>query len=212
MKRLAAILIFLWLLAGCASQTKAPEPDVGKPSIPPEQSQPVPATQTDPPQPVPDRRQLLWDPQRTDLAICVAVSPEAGAEPAVVATKVTEALKALSRKPAWSRRGFDTIPNRVVSGCPAEPYLMRPGVRHPQVDPVAPTPFVEKPSPYLVFLFVLPEADVNRAFAGVTGRTAFEEYVREGDVVNPMTIGLYLTASDLNPERLEWGLSQALLL
>jgi hypothetical protein len=75
-----------------------------------------------------------------------------------------------------------------------------------------PTPFVAKPAPYLVFLFVLPAADVERAFAGLSDRTSAEEYVREGDVVLPVTIGLYLTALEVNQERLQWGLSQALSL
>jgi hypothetical protein len=210
LQRLSIGFLAFVLLTGCSGSKLPP---VNQTKAPPTVETPGPPTTTPPPVApvrVPDRRGLLLDLNRIDLAICIQVAGETEVDPAVVQKTVRTALKGLASKASWERLGYDLLQNRVEVGCPSGPHLLKPGVTRQGGLVSIPVPFVEKSSPYLVFLFVLPKADVDRIFADVFDRTSFQEVLREGDSPRPVSTGLYLTPSDIDQERIEWGLSEAL--
>jgi hypothetical protein len=57
---------------------------------------------------------------------------------------------------------LEALPTLVETGCPSTPYLLQPGVKH----------VLTGPDFDLVFLFVLPTADVERVFEGLAARTS----------------------------------------
>jgi hypothetical protein len=200
------------LTAGCLGPKTAP-PDRIEP--PPSAAAPMSAPAVAPVTGlhVPDKRQLVLDENRSDLAICVQVAAEANVDPAVVQTAAKAALTALAARDTWTKRGYDLLQNRVEVGCPAAPHLLEPGVKRiPAGLASDPIPYVAHASPYMIFLFVLPDADINRVFGDTFQRTSAQEYLRQGDSAIPVTIGLYLAPSEIQPDRLDWALSQALLL
>jgi hypothetical protein len=209
LQRLSVGFLAFVLLTGCGGPKVPPENQTKAPTT---VETPGPSTTTPPVAPVrvSDKRGLLLDPNRIDLAICIQVAGETEVDPAVVQKRVRSALKRLASKDSWERLGYDLLQNRVEVGCPFGPHLLKPGIKRLGGLVSDPTPFVEKSSPFLIFLFVLPKADVDRIFADVFDRTSFQEVVRGGDSLMPVSTGIYLTPSDIDQERVEWGLSQAL--
>jgi hypothetical protein len=143
---------------------------------------------------------------RNQLAVCVHAAAGASFGADEARTRVQAALTDVIRDPLWSGDAKTGLPV-VDIGCPSEPYLLQPGVSYggkPIGDPSVQA--VETASPYRVFVFVLPPAELSRIF-GDTGssiRVEPQEFLCEGDVCAEVTTGLYLSPEELaDPDFLE---------
>jgi hypothetical protein len=207
------VIALLSFTAGCGSatgtQNRQPEQENKEPEVIIQPTTDIPsAPAVGSGNPV-NKLNLLQDAEREDLAICVEVLPDAGVKEEEAVAKVNAGLDRLKRMPPWSSFGFDMLSTRVLGGCPSGPHLLKPGVV--RNDPNSPTPIVEKASPYLLFVFVLPDTDIRQLFADAPdNQTAIQEVIRFGNDMHPVSTGIYIGPNDMESERLAHLLKKGL--
>jgi hypothetical protein len=138
---------------------------------------------------------LLVTANRERLAICVqAVGTDAGAE-MDVKRRIEALLPQLMEHPRWRPAGLGAAPPVVDIGCPSDPALLRPGA-HPKGGDPSSSSLVLEASPYLVFVFILPQAEIDRLFSNWPYRKVPQENLCEGHVCFEVTTGLYLSPGE----------------
>lgn len=150
---------------------------------------------------------LLLSRTRDRLALCT--QPVSGAR-ATAAQARTAVAGALATTPEVARLAPGAV---VEAGCPTTPYLLRPGARapvgRPSGDPTMTR--VDQPSKYRVFVFVLPQPEIDRLFGRTSLRRVAEEYLCEGDSCAEVTTGVYLSDAELqNGQLIRTRLEEAL--
>lgn len=150
---------------------------------------------------------------RDRLSVCV--EPVAGAQSTVDESRsaVETALIRASQRPEWATSGLDMTTALVQPGCPQEPYLLLPGASYagkPVGDPSIQE--VIQASEHRLFVFVLPDAEIQRIFGpGESVRLEPQEFLCQDHTCSEVTTGLYVAVSELrDPEFLEEWLARAL--
>jgi hypothetical protein len=142
---------------------------------------------------------LLTTANRDRLAICVqAVGVDSSLETKAKAS-IEAALIEVAKHPYWEPAGYAVAESPVVDiGCPASPPPL--DLEAQSVNPpedVQPS-FVSEPSYYRLFVFVLPQGDVDTLVSGLPRlRTGSQEVVCEGDSCGTVTSGVYIGAEEL---------------
>jgi len=151
----------------------------------------------------PDVRDALLDQEQRRLRFCVqAVDFESGpvrrAIPGAPALEeqarnsIQDALKRVAKDPLWERADRDTLePPLVDIGCPSPPVMLVGGEDARELGRR-----VWEPSQYGVFVFILPD-DMLAQFTEWGSPAASEEFMAGGDQAWGMTLGVYLTQSQL---------------
>lgn len=135
---------------------------------------------------------------RSRLEVCLedthSLTPDNEAKAAI-----QRALHVLQAHPKAGRGGLGVSPPATTLPCDAEPfrlsadYAKRAGDRnHP------PLPIVEKPGPFRVMIFVLPDDQIDALFGGALTRTYPQEvWCTFVDLCLVATEGIFAKASDL---------------
>ena len=163
----------------------------------------------------------LKAPSRDRLAVCVEAVRGVDLEPGLAVGRVRSALERAVQHPASPHLGFNRVPRAVDYGCPLRPLLFdgeaTPTDVYQRLRHQRP---VTAPSAYRVFLFVIPDRDVQDLFQGrsIYSRTAAEEGVCD-DTRNPpgvcgmVTSGVYISTSELlDASALEYAVLRGLSL
>lgn len=148
---------------------------------------------------------------RPDLRVCV----QPGLEKAAVASaQVRAALELISDSPEFvgGYLAGTTGQWHVESGCPQPGHLLTSGLRHVKAGGwYALGPGVEVPSPYRLFVYVVPSAEIERMFGTLPFHFASQETFCEGTNCATVSTALYLDQSALTDRsRLVSELQQAL--
>ncbi|MDO8616829.1 MAG: hypothetical protein Q7T33_14000, partial [Dehalococcoidia bacterium] len=147
---------------------------------------------------------LMATANRDRLAICVqpvgfgdSGSETAAAELQALAKPVIEGALAEARDhPQWDARGGSgPLPPVVDGGCPAGPAPTRSALPRP-VEHIS-GHRVREAGYYTVFVFIVPDADLDQLLGGSTIRTANQETICDRDVCNPVSWAIYLKPGDL---------------
>jgi hypothetical protein len=135
-----------------------------------------------PEEPEPLRPGALVSPNRDRLRICVQVVRVA-VDQGRAREAVEAALRETAKHPSWRSGGLDVAPPVVDSGCPQEPVVLKPGVvfQGPKslegFDIAYWGSVVEEPSPYRLFVFIVPREELA---AHVIGWEDFRTFIQEG--------------------------------
>ena len=156
---------------------------------------------------------------RDRLALCVQGIDGATVDGETAIASVRTALQRAQRQPAWSILKISDGPAVVAYGCPLPPVLEPSGPVVSFMVHDLTSRRVDVASAYRVFLFVMREADVQRAFGTDTlySRAANEEMLCApaqtvtGERCQSVTTGVYLTQGELNdPAALEYAILRGL--
>ena len=139
---------------------------------------------------------LLLTRNRGSLAICVqSVGLDDGVERAV-ARQVEDLLPELEAHRNWVPSGLATGAPIVRTDCSSEPTLLASNADLKSGNPL----LVEAPSMYRLFVFVLPQADIDRIFQWQFGRwpirSVAQELVRESNARIGSTTAIYLSPEE----------------
>lgn len=153
-------------------------------------------------------RSLLLTPNRDRLALCIQPVAGSGLAADEVRALVQTTLPRVATHQYWAVAGLAVAPPVVEVGCPSEPYLLRPGAAMAGAKEVgtADLPRVANASPYRVFVFILPEAQINAIFGVTASRAAVQELVRDGGQCGEVSTGLYLSPQELRDPQVLTGL------
>ncbi len=129
-----------------------------------------------------------------------AAAIEESAKPGIEA-----ALTVLEEHPYWDDAGFGVAAPVLDIGCPSPPLAVLGGPLWVNGRPNAgvPVPHVDEPSPYWLFVFVMPSVeDIHRVLGGQSRRAVAQEFTemslyREGPTLVHTSYGLYLTAEEI---------------
>lgn len=168
--------------------------------------------------PVPPSRQItnsaLLTANRDRLEICVEVVSPARAAPIDARQHIERALSQVTQHRSWRSARFGIGPPTVTTGCPGDPFLLRPGVTVLDGSPSGSTRFprVSDASRYRLFVFVLSDQELKRVIQGVFDvRTVTQEMLCYGRTCIPVSLGLYFSNSELaNQQFLQDRLAQGL--
>jgi hypothetical protein len=154
---------------------------------------------------------LMATANRDRLAICVqpvgfgdSGSVAAAAEQLQASAKpiIEEALAVARNHPQWDARGGAGPLSPVVDvGCPSGPATTDPSGHLRTIETIF-GHVVEEAGYYSVFVFILPDADLDQLLGASTIRatnirTANQETICDGDVCGPVSNAIYLKPSDL---------------
>jgi len=148
----------------------------------------------------PDRKEgLLLTANRDRLAICVQA---VGIDPVMqteAKTRIEELLPELEKHRNWVLARLDVAPPVVDAGCPSDPALLRPGadVKFGAADSSS---VVKEASQHRLFVFILPQSEIERLFAGWPYRRVPQELVCEGHQCGEVTTAIYLSLEELQSE------------
>jgi hypothetical protein len=133
---------------------------------------------------------------RDRLRLCVQAAPRDPATEGRAVSLIQSALAELKgRHPRWLAAGLKEEQPVVEPGCPSDPALLRPGAEPIVGDPY--TSRVTEPSKYRVFVFILPQAEIDRLFARWPLRQVVQEFICLGHVCPEVTSGLYLSMEEI---------------
>jgi hypothetical protein len=143
---------------------------------------------------------------RDHLALCVEAIAGATVDSNLAVVNVRAAIERARGRPAWSILRLQSDPIGVAYGCPSPPVLKPSGSVMDRLQRRRVGKQVDVASEYRVFLFVMREVDVQRAFGSdsLYSRAANEEMLcgaaqtESGQWCESVTSGLYLTVSELN--------------
>jgi|FLYL01.1.fsa_nt_gi hypothetical protein len=139
---------------------------------------------------------LLITANRDRLRLCVQAVPRDPAAEGRAVSLIQSALAELkARHPLWRSAGLKEAQPVVEPGCPSDPALLHPGAEPIVGDPY--TSRVTEPSKYRVFVFILPQAEIDRLFARWPLRQAIQESICQGHVCSEVTSGLYLSTEEI---------------
>lgn len=144
---------------------------------------------------------LLLTSNRDRLAICVAaVGTTVGLEADAVLS-VQEALRKLASNATWQKNGLDKPAPVVDPGCPSPPSVFLPNAKPVRTGKfgllVDQAPVVQEASYYRVFVFIVDPQTLAGTF-GTEYPIATQEWLRRSvDQVMPVTLGLYVTPSQV---------------
>ena len=143
-------------------------------------------------------RDLLLTANRDRLAVCVQpIGVDAGLTSSAKA-RIEDALQGVAEHPYWQDMGLSAaVDSPVVDvGCPSDP---------PAPDPDLGVPIdnllghrVSEASYYRLFVFVLPQQELDAWVGGLNRRSGPQESICSGDVCFEVTTGLYLTAEEVD--------------
>lgn len=143
------------------------------------------AAQEEPPPGVEGTGTVLRTSNRSILEVCVQFVDVPDNSPAATQAigNVETAVAQVAADPALSRRGLVTSETNVDLGCPAPP-----AEGHDTT--------VETPSPYLFFVFIVPDEDLARYVGQYSAPYISQEFTCEGDSCVEVTAGLYFGHSE----------------
>lgn len=146
---------------------------------------------------------------RTGLQVCVEPAPYDTAAAAVA--RVGAVLVALSREPVFAA-GFGASGTRVALRCPTAGSLFKSGQRHVKTGGTfAAGPTTTEPSPFRLFVYVVPALEISRMFGELPYHFASQEVFCERGSCATVTTALYVDqATLLDDRRLLDELRQAL--
>lgn len=137
---------------------------------------------------------------RSELAFCIDKADlEQDISLERLADNLQIALAKVKDAPRWREIGYDQFSMKVDVGCPRKPYLLQPGATHPLLSGEAPTvqiPMTDKPSPYRVHVYIVPQTEIQDSFGLADMRSSAEEMLCTGNVCYEVTSGIYLTLQD----------------
>lgn len=148
-----------------------------------------------------DRTQggLLLTPNRDRMAVCLQPTAGAAIDTESAKARVLSALGELRAGWQWLPAGLGATPAEVDVSCPSEPYHLREDFRDkakggdPQIQGVSTA------SKYRVFLFIAPQAEIDRAFpVGTHRRVPQEILLLRRDQGAEVTTALYLSPAELS--------------
>ncbi len=147
---------------------------------------------------------LLGTANRDRLAVCVQPvgfegtgSEAAAAEQlqALAGPVMEAALEEAQKHPQWDARGGAGPLSPVVDlGCPSGPA---PSDGYPRAIERIIGHIVQEAGYYGVFVFILPDADLDQLLGGSAIRTANQERIRDDDFCPPVSNAIYLKPGDL---------------
>lgn len=146
---------------------------------------------------------------RTDLQVCVESAPDETGGTAV--PRIQAALGALSHEPVFAA-GYGSLEPHVVLRCPQSASLLASGQRHVKAGGTfAAGSVTTDPSPYRLFVYVVPPAEITRMFGTLPFHFASQEVFCERGSCATVTTALYVDPLTLlDDSRLAAELQQAL--
>lgn len=120
---------------------------------------------------------------------------------------VDSAIRAARDDPLWSKTGLESsLPATYVESCPQPPLPSvtngewRDGVYHGGYGEFDERFNEDTWSPYNFFVFVMPLKEIDGLLGGTSQRMASQELERYGDLITPISVGIYLTPEEISED------------
>lgn len=140
---------------------------------------------------------LLRAPDRTRFALCVdGAGVSIGARDEAIQS-IRQALPRVTGSPRWAASSLSTQSVQVDAGCPTSPAVFGGQPLFHDVVINRGQAKVDKASPYVVYVYVIPNNKLNEYRKGTESvRTATQEMLCSGSVCWEVTTALYISASE----------------
>lgn len=147
---------------------------------------------------------------RENLRVCV--EPEPSDARGDAAANVRAALARLNGDERFRAAGYDKPPWQAAADCPAPGGLLASGQRHVKAGGTYATgPVVSHPSPFRLFVYVVPTSEIERMFGSLPFHFAGQEVFCQERQCATVTTALYVDADAIrNEDRLVTEIEQAL--
>lgn len=147
---------------------------------------------------------------RENLKICV--QPDSSDARGEAVASVRAAVARLNSDPVFRAARYDTPAWQVALNCPLPGRLLTSGERHAKAGgSYVDGPEATSPSPFRLFVYVVPSSEIERMFGSLPFHYAGQEYFCEVRQCGSVTTALYVDANTLRDEaRLVYELEGAL--